>query len=123
MINHEQKFIYVHIPKCGGTTIEEAFKVNPCKYNPHILVGKPPHASNDAWLQHTTLKEMKTNFEIRISEFFKFASMRNPWDRFISSFFYEQRFRFNSSIKSFEKYVKNPTYGNNSIVESVRLYN
>ena len=27
MISHEHKFIFIHIPKCGGQTIETAFNV------------------------------------------------------------------------------------------------
>ena len=50
MIHDEYKYIYIHIPKCAGTSIEQA------------LFGKP-HAKWDAenkiWMQHATASQIE----------------------------------------------------------------
>ena len=120
MISHTHKFIFIHIPKCGGTSIERAFKIDAGKFDPNILTGRSqdttwsttgPGSLYHDWLQHTTLKEMQVNFKINTKDFFTFTCVRNPWDRLVSSFFYEQR--FNSKLTSFKNFIKKPTYANN----------
>jgi len=111
MISHKHKCIYIHIPKCGGSSIEAAFKINTSKFDLNTLTGKPPGASNNEWLQHATLKEMQVNFKINTKDFFTFTCVRNPWSRLVSSFFYEHE--FNSKLTSFKNFTKNPTYINN----------
>ena len=111
MISHKHKCIFIHIPKCGGTSIERAFKINPVKFNLNTLTGRSRGINNFQWLQHTTLKEMQINFKINTKDFFTFTCVRNPWSRSVSSFFYEHR--FNSKLTCFKNFIKKPTYANN----------
>lgn len=63
-IDNIQKFIYVHIPKCGGNSIKEA-------------LGLEGH-------DHRGIVEVNGD----ISNYFKFTFVRNPWDRFVSGYEY-----------------------------------
>jgi hypothetical protein len=65
MISHKHKFIFVHIPKCGGTSI--------CK---SLDVGMSEHGRIDQYVNDKT------------RNYFKFTFVRNPWDRFVSLYNY-----------------------------------
>jgi chondroitin 4-sulfotransferase 11 len=67
MVSHKGKFIFVHIPKCAGTSIIERIGLSnspPC----HAPITFHPKNIRDAY--------------------FKFTFVRNPWDRFVSAYFY-----------------------------------
>lgn len=67
MINHKHKFIFIHIPRTGGTSIE------------HLL------AKIDEGDKHESLFSLEK--KVDISSFFKFSFIRNPWDITISKYF------------------------------------
>ena len=78
MISHKHKFIFVHIPKTGGTSIEKVFHP------------KTPIGSDGAWHypsadKHYTLKMIEKKYPIS-SDYFKFSFVRNPWDMTISQY-------------------------------------
>lgn len=67
IISHKHKFIFIHIPRTGGTSIE-------CLFDSEIGEGK-----------HGSLFSIEK--KIDISNFFKFSFIRNPWDITISKYF------------------------------------
>ena len=103
MISHQHKFIFVHIPKCGGTSIENFFGIDSGKFCKQTLCG---FYKNYGWLQHCTLAEMETDFNIDINKFYCFTFVRNPWDRMVSSYFYDLN-RIKDKKLTFFNYVKN----------------
>ena len=66
MINHRKYFIFIHIPKTGGTSIFEAFKQQNLK-------GHFGHFMNINSYNYPVYRK-----------YFKFAFHRNPWDRMVS---------------------------------------
>lgn len=79
-------FIFVHIPKCAGTSIEKSLipLVSPhrdfCDFSSEErskfwLPGK-------LGLQHSKLRGYERQF--KLDDYFKFAFVRNPWDRAVS---------------------------------------
>ena len=75
MIDHKNKFIFIHIPKCAGNSIK------PC-------LGIPKFPGD-----HSKIKDAKYVDSIegdfaRELKYFKFTFVRNPWDRFLSAYFY-----------------------------------
>ena len=84
MINHEHKFIFIHIPKCAGMSIGKTL------YN---LVDKDPITYTGFGIHHD-------EFDKKIwKEYFVFTFLRNPLDRLYSQyryrdFLYEHDFEY-----------------------------
>ena len=68
MISHKYKWIFIHIPKCAGVSIYNAFNSNQ--------------------QHHKTLDEHKGWKH----GYFKFCFVRNTWDRFLSTYFYFKKY-------------------------------
>ena len=90
MINHEHKFIFIHINKCGGTTIDTLFS------------GK--------FAGHKKAFNYKELYPKEFKNYFKFTFIRNPWDRVVSFYHYQIKrgwdfYPFNETIP-FKKFVK-----------------
>ena len=99
MISHTHKCIFVHIPKCAGTSIE-----NLLTPDVNWWLRKINHRSE----QHLTIGEMKQNDEYKkhLSAYFKFSVIRNPWSRFLSAFVFAKK-EFRKTRCSFKKFCLN----------------
>ena len=91
MISHKHKFIFVHINKCGGTTIDTLF--------------------TGRFAGHKKAFEYKQSTPNTFDNYFKFTFVRNPWDRVVSFYHYQIKrnwdfYPFNETI-SFDNFVKN----------------
>jgi chondroitin 4-sulfotransferase 11 len=92
MISHKHKFIFIHIPKCAGTSIERTIK---------------KHASNVEgclWARETKNIRNKYMFDLikNYNDYFKFTFCRNPYCRLVSlyTFFnYHNKFDFKKFTK------------------------
>jgi len=76
MINHQYKLIFLHIPRTGGTSIENA------------ICGKDwfdVHAPS----KHLTAHSAKKIYAEYWDKYLKFTFVRNPWDRMVSMLKYE----------------------------------
>lgn len=108
MISHKHKLIFIHIPKCAGSSIRDHF-FEGMRFN----WKKPDYENLYGWcherrihLQHATAKQLlETGL---ISEdiwkaYFKFTFVRNPWDRAYSDYLWVMEDR---KIKgSFREYM------------------
>ena len=86
MINHKHKFIFIHIPKCGGSSVEN-------------LLG---------WrgTRHSTMEfYMKKYASLNLNEYYKFTFVRNPWARLVSWYIYHIKFK-TSYPRYFKEWVK-----------------
>jgi len=79
MISHKHKFIFVHIPKCAGVSIE--FSLNG---SAHIEWDE----HNKIWVQHATVEQIKKFYCQNYEDYFSFTFIRNPWDRAVSDYFW-----------------------------------
>ena len=90
MILHKHKLIFIHIPKNAGSSIESFFGVKPFDWkvpNYDVLTGWCPKRC--IHLQHATPKQLLET-EL-ISEdiwdsYYKFAIVRNSWERSLSDY-------------------------------------
>jgi chondroitin 4-sulfotransferase 11 len=99
-INHNLKCIFIHIPKAGGSTIERMLDMEVLDeqgfanvHDDNRLFGRIQDGSKNRYLsnhlQHLTAHEVKQRVGEAIwDEYFKFAIVRNPWDRMVSIYKY-----------------------------------
>lgn len=98
MISHKHKCIFIHIPKCAGSSILKYFhpkeKLNWQKPNYDIFYGWCP--DRKIHLQHATTKQLLETGLVSKEmwhEYFKFTVIRNPWDRSYSDYLWMQKER------------------------------
>jgi sulfotransferase famil protein len=108
MICHRSKIIFIHIPKCAGSSIRDFYfddpKLDWKTPNYELLYGWCPKRRLN--LQHATPKQLiEGNLitEKNWNEYFKFSFVRNPWDRAYSDYKWIKK---DSCIKgTFKEYI------------------
>jgi len=108
MINHKYKIIFIHIPKCAGTSISNLlFETKYLKWkepNYDIHYGWCP--KRKIHMQHATpnqLLELGLMDESTWNNYMKFTVVRNPWGRAESGYRWIRRTR--KIRDSFENYI------------------
>ena len=101
MISHEHKFIFIHPPKTGGSSIEQALE-HLCEFD---------HPKHQYMCDiHYHFDNRKGN-KRRFNSYFKFSTVRNPWARMFSLYKYYNRGK-EWSIESFRKFISGRFAGN-----------
>lgn len=106
MIDHQYKFIFIHISKTGGTSIEHAL-------NPNVPLDKPSISDatgNTRFIgKHWSAKRYKREHSDEYKNYFTFAFVRNPWDRMLSNYKFLKLIDWIDC--SFDEWITNPTWG------------
>ena len=99
MISIQNKFLFIHVPKTAGNSIQNILK----EYSEDEIVFRARHGQDGVerfgvrnrkynTSKHSTLSDYKAVLDIETyREMYKFAVIRNPWDRMISSYFSPHR--------------------------------
>jgi len=109
MIFFKKKIIFIHIPRCGGTSIEQNLWYNEFNKNfsfnesneKNLLQGFIDEYKNKFQydgLQHLTLSNIKNIYPKETRSFFKFTFIRNPFSRIASAY---------AGIMTFRKDLRN----------------
>lgn len=97
MISHKHKFIFIHPPRTGGTSIEKALepysddKLAILSYyhrgdeNPGVL------HNNEEDIKHAKLSDVQKIIGSQIDTYTIMCSTRNPWERLASSYIWHQK--------------------------------
>ena len=96
MISHKHKFIFVHIPKTGGRSIEKLLR----KSSEDLEFDDGWNQDLSAWQQHLSIQSILNN-RPSCKNYFKFSVVRNPWDRLVSCYFYFERHGIFGNFKDF----------------------
>ena len=120
MISHKYKFIYVHIPKCGGTSVEHSLLVKHGIPEQRVANWNLTDEEKSEYrlyykyggvdVQHKKIDQYKDKNE---KKYFTFTFVRNPWERFVSEYFYIKKTdgcnceNFNSTFPNFKHFAMN----------------
>lgn len=98
MISHKHKFIFIHTPKCAGTSVEHAL-YNYASDISDILSGYKLNTRHKQWCINTKnlRNEHLFNSINKHIDYFKFTFCRNPYDRLVSTYeFFNLSKRYNT---------------------------
>ena len=96
MISHSKKFLFIHVPRAGGTSMVVALR----KFKPQRVKF------------HMSALEFREMYPDKFQQYFKFSFVRNPWDRMLSEYFYtiskfgkpQKEFNRDEFLKTIKKY-------------------
>jgi len=114
MISFQKRFLFVHIPKTAGNSIQSILR----DYSEDEIValrGKQDGIErfglrnpNYKVRKHSTLVEYREALgEDRFHRLYKFTCVRNPWDRMVSYYFRPTRDLMSWNRKEFKKMILN----------------
>ena len=125
MISRSHTFVYIHIPKCGGTSVIR--KIKP------FIIGNGTREglmssnveTHEGYADHSFFHETYQRLsKSELDTFYKFSIVRNIYDR-LASFYGHQghritsHFRRNIKINNFTDFIMNIDY----ILEEIRVQN
>jgi len=90
-INNNYTILFIHIPKCAGTSIEKFFDMQKLEL---LYLAKDIYKINNIAFspQHLRGKDLKEKYAKDIfDDYFKFSFVRNPYDRLVSEYFYQTK--------------------------------
>jgi hypothetical protein len=125
MINHNKQFIFIHIPKCGGTSVETAL-LNTYNNGEQLLKRKANYKGRFEFnfltrneqidMFGATLNKSPQHWKLRMykpviqQSYYTFTFVRNPWDLVVSEYRYFKKMKPKlAKNMSFEQFViRNP---------------
>lgn len=128
IISHSHKFIYFHAPKTAGTSVQK-FLWSVCDHKKDFLAPSVKEVGyenlSSKLFNHSDVKFIKKNYEDLYNEYSLVGNVRNPWDRNVSQYFFNQfRIRLQDwtahitsvypeydPYESFELFTKRKNYG------------
>jgi hypothetical protein len=124
-ISHKHNCIFIHIPKNGGTSIEATLGIDHDDYraeNREIMHGWIHSEDLKVYdfvspaLQHLSANDLRRILPDEIfNNYFKFAIIRNPWDRMLSQYLFDRVFKHPTnereaskdfSFDEFDEYIR-----------------
>jgi hypothetical protein len=91
-VSDKYKCIFLHVPKTGGSTIENILK-------PISLYG--PYRGNTLAPQHLIYNDIQKFIpQDKFKSYWKFTMVRNPWDRIVSDYHWNSR-----GYKTFQEFI------------------
>jgi hypothetical protein len=122
IINKTHRFIFIHIPKTGGTSVKE--QLRQYRTASDLYINHPADTQGFASARAVKIRKHSSAIEVRtalgaaeFSRFFKFCAVRNPFSRTISLFRF-LKFNFRAwprsdvmeKMDSLEEFVASPIF-------------
>ena len=81
MISDSLRFVFVHIPRTGGTSVEVALAAHARR-----PIGRTAHGNTVLPHKHDTALEIRALLGSEWERYFRFSIVRNPWERMLSDY-------------------------------------
>lgn len=110
----KKNILFIHIPKTGGTVIENALK----KKTKQTLYGnknnwnKPYRGISPQHLFYNTIFENKKKLNVDFQNIKVFCVVRNPYDRIVSDLFWFKLIKPTFTAKEVNNVIRNIYFGN-----------
>lgn len=101
MIDHQTKTVFIHVPKCGGTSIESSFNVSARSRDDERATGWS--GKRKMFLQHATARQIRKWYP-ETNDYTFFTFVRNPYDKLVSTYHYFKRLNI-LRVSSFKEFV------------------
>lgn len=111
IICHKFKFVFVHIPKTGGTSISNALRPLLGRRDDYEILRAPKHFTA------AQIRQRYFTSDLEWSSYLSFAFMRNPWDRIYSDYCFckrmakEMRNERDPELQNWVKRIRQSTAG------------
>ncbi|WP_372742584.1 sulfotransferase family 2 domain-containing protein [Neptunomonas sp.] len=110
MFDWVRKFVFIHVPKTAGSTISHALLTSLVGRTTSGAFASLPTNVQSAYgltanLKHATAPQLKEHLENQWEEFYKFAFIRDPFDRTISAYHWVRTKSREFSRITFNQYV------------------
>lgn len=104
MVSTTHKYIFIHIPKTAGSSMEKFLYTPDCIWQSGVPIFLNQKFISQA--QHFTLSEIKKIMEPnRFNQYKKISAVRNPWDRTVSSYFFQRNALKREGVKDFNHFI------------------
>lgn len=114
MISIEKKFLFIHVPKTGGNSIQQNLR----DFSEDKIESRLRHqdgienfgVTNDKYgtKKHSPLSHYKEVVDPHMfKSLFKFSTIRNPWDMCISFYFSPHRGKIDWDRDKFKEFIQN----------------
>ena len=109
----EKNILFIHIPKTGGTVIENQLKTK-LKQSLYggIIRTSPYDGSSPQHLFYKTIFEHKEKLNVDFQNIKVFSVVRNPYDRIISDLFWYKLIKPSFTAEEVNHVIKNIYFGN-----------
>ena len=112
MLSTSRRFLFLHVPKTGGNSIQDALR--DCSDDRFVCLG-PHHDGVERFElrserfhteKHSSLADYRAQYGPDLYEaLFRFACVRNPWDRVLSFYFSPHRGEVRWSPADFQSFI------------------
>lgn len=113
MLFKKQKVIFLHFPKTGGNSVQDALRL----FTDDTITSETPRQDgferfnvrnheHQNLHKHSNLQDYYTALGDELFDYRIFSTIRNPWDRMVSSYFSPHKGRVRFSEKKFKRMLK-----------------
>lgn len=92
VLSYRYKCIFIHVNKAAGTSIENVLRSKPSMFRKHYMTAAmtKEFLGDEVW-----------------NDNFKFAIVRNPWDKMVSMYNYRRKIGFIKDSVTFDYFIRN----------------